>query len=142
MRWRLRVCSWGSLERSGDTTERSGERSGVVAERERSGESGGTNDASSRVTRSDARLRERGGGDLRIIRLVNESRVGLKIEIASKRLAICYGHLTMARIMNDYGTPARGRGATVPGAVLHTLVVPVQYWSIMTIAHTIFTCRN
>ena len=74
-------------------------RSGVVAERERSGESGGTNDASLRVTRSDAKLRERGGGDLRINRLVNESRVGLKIEIASKRLAICYGHLTMARII-------------------------------------------
>ena len=74
----------------------------MVAERERSGESGGTNDASLRVTRSDARLRERGGGDLRINRLVNESRVGLKIEIASKRLAICYGHLTMARIIVLY----------------------------------------
>ena len=71
----------------------------MVAERERSGESGGTNDASLRVTRSDARLRERGGGDLRINRLMNESRVSLKIEIASKRLAICYGHLTMARIL-------------------------------------------
>ncbi len=91
----------GSLERSGDTSERSGERSGVVAERERSGGSDpdDANDASLRVTRSDAKLRERGGDDLRINRLMNESRLGLMIEIASKRLAICYGHLTMARII-------------------------------------------
>ena len=72
----------------------------MVAERERSGGSDpdDANDASLRVTRSDAKLRERGGDDLRINRLMNESRLGLMIEIASKRLAICYGHLTMARI--------------------------------------------
>lgn len=38
----------------------------------------------------------------------------LEIEIASKRLAICYGHLTMARIIRSW--PVRGRGCGSAGA--------------------------